>query len=232
MPIRNWSPQGWASGLLVVAVAMLVAAVSVSHAQLATSPWPMFHHDFTHTGLSTVDTSTNPGKLKWTFAALGEVCSSPVIGSDGTIYFGDSEGLGPCIGGSGSGTVYAVCGETATSGYCRGGPGSEKWAWSTPNGFVTSSPAIGADGTIYVGSDDGNVYALVTNPNPVLGVYAKWVFSTLPISLFTSGEVTSSPAIGADGTIYVGSQGGLFYALNPDGTLKWEVPPNFFPVYV
>ena len=30
----------------------------------------------------------------------------------------------------------------------------------------------------------------------------------------------SSPAIGSDGTIYIGSN--YIYALNPDGTLKWE----------
>ena len=37
--------------------------------------------------------------------------------------------------------------------------------------------------------------------------------------------VYSSPAIGADGTIYVGSGGGKLYAINPDGTLKWAFPP-------
>jgi outer membrane protein assembly factor BamB len=30
------------------------------------------------------------------------------------------------------------------------------------------------------------------------------------------------PAIGADGTIYFGSWDDYFYALNPDGTLKWR----------
>ena len=30
------------------------------------------------------------------------------------------------------------------------------------------------------------------------------------------------PAIGSDGTIYVGDKIGYFYALNPDGTEKWS----------
>ena len=72
-----------------------------------------------------------------------------------------------------------------------------------------SSPAIGTDGTIYVGSWMGYLYAL--NPNGTL----KWRFQT-------GDSLASSPAIGADGTIYVGSSDNYIYALNPDGKLKWN----------
>jgi hypothetical protein len=75
---------------------------------------------------------------------------------------------------------------------------------------MNSSPAIGADGTIYVGSADGT-YAI--NPNGT----QKWLF---PIS---SWDRNSSPAIGADGTIYVGLVDGT-YAINPNGTQKWLFP--------
>jgi len=83
-----------------------------------------------------------------------------------------------------------------------------KWTFTT-EASVNSSSAIGADGTLYVGSSAANLYAL--NPDGSL----KWSFST-------SGAVNSSPAIGADGTVYVGSYNGKLYALNPDGTLKWS----------
>ena len=50
----------------------------------------------------------------------------------------------------------------------------------------------------------------------------KWIILTEPI-------YWSSPAIDDDGTVYVGSglhhqdiSGGAFYAVNPDGSLKWE----------
>ncbi len=66
---------------------------------------------------------------------------------------------------------------------------------------VYSSPAIGSDGTIYVGSDDHNLYAI--NPNGT----QKWAFKT-------GGNVPSSPAIGSDGTIYVGSGDGFLYAFS------------------
>ena len=74
---------------------------------------------------------------------------------------------------------------------------------------MDSSPAIGGDGTIYVGSLDQNLYAV--NPDGS----QKWTFATGAI-------VTSSPAIGADGTIYFGSYDDNLYALNPSGTLKWK----------
>ena len=44
--------------------------------------------------------------------------------------------------------------------------------------------------------------------------------STLRWRYLTGGSVISSPAIGSDGTIYVGSADDYLYAVNPDGTLK------------
>jgi len=81
------------------------------------------------------------------------------------------------------------------------------WTYQT-GGDVYSSPAIGNDGTIYVGSVDGNLYALT----PEGGL--RWTYST-------NGAVLSSPALASDGTIYVGSRDHNLYAINPDGTLKW-----------
>ncbi len=84
-----------------------------------------------------------------------------------------------------------------------------KWSFTT-GGAVCSSPAIGADGSIYVGSDDGRLYAIKSDGT------LKWG----PYIIFY--EFSSSPAIGADGTIYVGSWDNKLYAVNPDGTLKWS----------
>jgi len=35
-------------------------------------------------------------------------------------------------------------------------------------------------------------------------------------------EITSSPVISLEGTIYIGSNNNYLYALNADGTLKWK----------
>ena len=84
----------------------------------------------------------------------------------------------------------------------------KKWSFKTGSD-VFSSPAIGSDGTIYVGSSDNNLYAI--NPDGS----KKWAFKT-------GGDVYSSPAIGSDGTIYVGSRDDYLYAINPDGSRKWR----------
>jgi uncharacterized repeat protein (TIGR02543 family) len=90
------------------------------------------------------------------------------------------------------------------------GPEVPKLKWSFTTGDeIFSSPAIGADGTIYVGSFDGKLWAINPDGSP------KW-------SLLTGGEVHSSPAIGADGSIYFGSLDGNLYARNPDGSWKWR----------
>jgi outer membrane protein assembly factor BamB len=41
--------------------------------------------------------------------------------------------------------------------------------------------------------------------------------------LFKSACATDGPAIGADGTVYFGTKDGTFYALNPDGTLRFQL---------
>lgn len=88
------------------------------------------------------------------------------------------------------------------------GPGMKKWEFLTSD-YITSSPAIGADGTIYVGSHDNKLYAI--NPDGT----KKWEF-------VTGDWVSGSPAISSDGTIYVGSADGHLYAINSDGTQKWQ----------
>ncbi len=103
--------------------------------------------------------------------------------------------------------VIMVC--SFASAFGAGTPGTLKWTFiANTYTDVDSSPAIGADGTIYVGSGNGMFYAV--NPDGTL----KWSYQT-------GFEITSSPAVGDDGTIYVGSHDDNLYAFNPDGTVKW-----------
>jgi glucose dehydrogenase len=88
-------------------------------------------------------------------------------------------------------------------------PGTLKWKYEIGD-WTESSPAIGADGTIYVGSIDHYLYAI--NLDKTL----KWRYKTGDL-------VDSSPTIGKDGTIYAGSSDYYLYAINPyDGNLKWK----------
>jgi outer membrane protein assembly factor BamB len=70
-----------------------------------------------------------------------------------------------------------------------------------------TSPAVGPDGTIWVGHCDG-LFAL----DPATGAH-KWGIGM--------SEVVGSPAVGKDGTIYSGSMDGMLHAIAPDGPGKW-----------
>ena len=207
---------------------------SGSSSGLADTPWPKFGGDLNNSGLAPyVGTqSTTP---KWEYDPVGGSgfkYSTPVIGSDGTIYIGtvdwrfyafNPDGTakwiyndagayvtgGPIYGSAAigsDGTIYfgTMSGETKL--YALNSDGTLKWGSPTIGG-ITGSPAIGSDGTVYAGSDQ--IYAF----NPVDGTI-KWSYP--------AGVSYACPAIGADGTIYVGSSDANVYALNPDGTLKWN----------
>ena len=73
--------------------------------------------------------------------------------------------------------------------------------WSYPSGnYVYSSPAV-ANGVVYVGSYDNNLYALNATTGAEL-----WQFTTGHL-------VESSPAV-ANGVLYVGSDDNHIYAFS------------------
>jgi len=70
-------------------------------------------------------------------------------------------------------------------------------------------PAVAPDGTIYLGTFNGGLWAVTPDGKK------KWVFQA-------GREIKSSPAIGEDRTIYFGCRDRKFYAVSPEGTLKWK----------
>jgi len=83
-----------------------------------------------------------------------------------------------------------------------------KWKFQTGDRIV-SSPVY-ADGAIYFGGDDGNVYAVSANDGRQLWKYR------------TGGPVPATPAV-TGGVVYVGSYDGKFYALDVrTGTTRWK----------
>ncbi len=74
---------------------------------------------------------------------------------------------------------------------------------------MTSSPAV-ANGIVYIGSEDNNVYALDTNTGAKIWSYT------------TENVVYSSPTV-ANGIVYIGSEDNNVYALNATtGTKVWN----------
>ena len=91
-----------------------------------------------------------------------------------------------------------------------------KWRFKT-GADVDSSPAIGPDGTIFVGSDDGKIYAI----DPVNGTELD--------HFKTGGRLQSSPSIDDNGIVYIGSEDGKVYAFRFQSgrfALKWAEPFN------
>ena len=99
-----------------------------------------------------------------------------------------------------------------TQGSVSGQPSSREWAYTTGdkvgNAFGLSAPAV-ADGTVYVGSDDGNVYALDAATGHV-----RWTYSTLTY-------VEAKPVV-VGGTVYIGGADNSVYALDAaTGHVRW-----------
>ncbi|MDA3897920.1 MAG: PQQ-binding-like beta-propeller repeat protein [Desulfobacteraceae bacterium] len=175
----------------------------------------------------------------WRFLAGSEILSSPTVAPDGTIYFGSQNSLyavkpngtlnwpfnvgdyifsTPAVSADGR-TIYI--GSSNGSLYAIGATGTMKWQFPFQTGDkITSSPAIGHDGVesvVYVGSQDHHVYAIAADNGAL-----KWQFET-------KAEVYGSPAIGADGSVYVGEceTGSAttydfdFFRINVDGSKRW-----------
>ena len=151
------------------------------------------------------------GLLKWSYPTDFCVFSSPAIGPGGEIYFGSKDHH-----------LYALQDMTTH--------GNLAWRCATgtffDGHFVDSSPAIGSDGTLYVGTDPYGGGG--KDPVPVDSVFfAVNPDGTLKWKFPMGDGAESSPAIGPDGTVYVGSFDGNLYAIRDEGSagvLKWAFP--------
>ena len=166
---------------------------------LVSQSCPAIGHDGTIYALGSGLTALAPdGTIKWATASEWGLIGSPVIADDGTIYFGNY-----------SGTFHAASPD-----------GVVKWSYDfqaefTYSTYFQSTPALGADGTVYC-MKGGTLFALTPDGRK------KWQIRV------DDGYQPKSPVIGADGTIYVTGDGtgyqegpGLF-AINPDATTKWK----------
>lgn len=87
--------------------------------------------------------------------------------------------------------------------------GEEQWRYAIDDEVGVTSPTL-HDNTVYVGSENGNVYALDAETGT-----ERWVFPT-------ADSVTTPPAVG-DGTVYAGSYDGHVYAIDAEtGEERWK----------
>lgn len=97
--------------------------------------------------------------------------------------------------------------------------------WSIDSLYVESGVSIGSDNSIYF-NYAGWIYGLIAaNPDGSI----KWNLE----EVITNNMVDTTPLIAADGTIYFGGGSiNKLYAVNSDGTLKWEFTANGFVYHV
>jgi outer membrane protein assembly factor BamB len=128
--------------------------------------------------------------MKWPACALALAMLSSALAAEPTMFRGDARHDG----------IYDAAGVAELHGV--------KWTFRT-GAAVISSPAV-AQGILYVGSSDHNLYAL----DAASGML-RWKFAT-------HGRVTSSPAVAA-GRVYFGSYDSNLYALDAaSGALAWK----------
>lgn len=152
------------------------------------------------------DDGASPERM-WRHIAGAPVRSSPAIDADGNAYFGSDDG-----------NVNAVDAN-----------GERIWRHIT-GGPVISSPALHGD-VVYVGSDDGSIYALDRTTGDV-----RW---SRRVDTQADSPVRVSPVVDENGDIYISSESGKVRAYQGgseegdgddegenSGDLKWSDPPD------
>jgi outer membrane protein assembly factor BamB len=116
------------------------------------------------------------------------------------------------------GTLYVLAGADMCA---IGADGAVKWTLSGP--FEATAPVIGANGVVFV-TRGGSLWAI--NPDGT----TKWKTPKKPYLGQLGSPQGGAPAVGGDGTIYVGTEdgnedynNGRVYAIRPDGTPRWSV---------
>jgi outer membrane protein assembly factor BamB len=143
--------------------------------------------------------AVNPdGTKKWEQLTNGAIDTSPVLGAGGTIYFGSADrnlyGLNPIDGSvvakafvnstaqspvavRADGAVFIQTDDFRVLGFNRDltplGVFDPQTNDNSGKGEIPSAPAIAPDGTIYVGSLDGHLYAINGNGSP-LSSFSSW----------------------------------------------------------
>jgi eukaryotic-like serine/threonine-protein kinase len=158
--------------------------------------------------LYAVDQET--GKEKWNFKSSLPIASSPAL-APGALYFVSSVGALVAIDLATGKPKWVFAAEYEKKFEAKHLHGYPSAAQTIPDAWdiFLSSPAV-ANGKVYFGSGDGNVYAIDAQSGLL-----QWKFPTKDV-------VHASPAVSGN-TVYVGSWDSYLYAIDADtGQEKWS----------
>jgi large repetitive protein len=179
---------------------------------------PMYQMDAQHTGRSPYTGPRHPVLLRTFNTSVvpvpdpvfgnSDIQSSAAIAPDGTAYIGLHNG-----------TLFALRDPAGA-----GNQLAARWSFHPAGGSSWhATPAVGRDGTVYVGFSTDNATpdaqgALYALEAPKVGIEPSvlWAVDLGP------GRQTSSPTIGPDGTIYAMGGQGRLSAIAPDGRVRWS----------
>jgi outer membrane protein assembly factor BamB len=135
------------------------------------------------------------GEIRWHWPPAEQdprpkhVFSTPIVTADQHVYFGGQDGF-----------VTALDAET----------GELRWQFAVQSD-VDGSGAIGHEGALFIGADDGQLYALNSDGS------SRWSF-------VAQRDVRSSVTIARDGTLYLTSFDHHLYSIAASGELNWALP--------
>jgi outer membrane protein assembly factor BamB len=171
--------------------------------------WPRHHHDNQNTSVSPTMILSRPVvRWRWSLgneapgvaAAGGGAWSHPAVTADSERV---ALGLGAVD------VVFQAGVDGTISSYRADGTLRYQFSAIAPSPLgITSAPAVRADGSLYVASSDGNLYALDARGDQ------RWSYR--------DGAGSGASAIATeDGMVVSASDDGVTYALDPNGQLLW-----------
>lgn len=171
------------------------------------------------------------GTVKWSESFVDKIYSTPAISADGTTLYLTTWSVIYALDLSSNRATKWQLDLGALIDYCSPAVDSDGWVWVgtedgtlwnlrsnmefgttllNPGISIFSAIAFGPDGEIYWADDGGCLYG-----GPRMGQKWKSRLATGPYPTVTS------PAVGEDGTIYVGSSDQKVFALTPESDLLW-----------
>jgi len=196
------------------------------------APWPMYQANWAGTGETGLSAPLE-AETAWTASIattpVDQWAPSPVVDRKGRIYIGDASGSLRAFGPGGAplwshqagsaalvhapalaldGTVYVKSQNGNLYAFTEDGA----LKWTASPGVGGGAPKVGGDGRIYVGGSDNN--GAGGSKRYYLAAYRPDGKSRR--LRLVDAEITTAPAIGPDGSVWVGTAAGTLYRMAHD----------------